>query len=112
VTNNRPFYVVIGVTVDGHGDILGIWAGDGGEGSKYWLQVLTDVRNRGVADVCIVVCDGLPSSFQRRTPVITTEWRDPRSAWRDLWIVRRSPELAWLIVQTVQDWTAVCNRRA
>src|SRR5829696_4200136 len=33
---NRPFYVVIGVTVDGHRDILGIWAGDGGEGAKYW----------------------------------------------------------------------------
>ena len=31
---NRPFYVVIGVTVDGHRDVLGIWAGDGGEGAK------------------------------------------------------------------------------
>jgi putative transposase len=47
--------VVIGVTVDGHRDILGIWAGDGGEGAKYWLQVLTEVKNRGVADACIVV---------------------------------------------------------
>ena len=37
---NRPFYVVIGVTVDGHRDILGIWAGDGGEGAKYWLRRL------------------------------------------------------------------------
>ena len=37
----------------------GIWAGDGGEGAKYWLQVLTEIKNRGVADVCIVVCDGL-----------------------------------------------------
>ena len=56
---NRPIYVAIGVTVDGERDILGLWAGQGGEGAKYWLQVLTEIRNRGVADVCIVCCDGL-----------------------------------------------------
>jgi putative transposase len=56
---NRPFYVVVGVTVDGRRDVLGIWAGEGGEGAKYWLQVLTEIKNRGVGDVCIVVCDGL-----------------------------------------------------
>jgi putative transposase len=56
---NRPVYVVLGVTVDGERDILGLWAGDGGEGAKYWLHVLTELRNRGVADVCITVCDGL-----------------------------------------------------
>jgi transposase-like protein len=58
---NRPIYVALGVTVDGERDILGLWAGDhgNGEGAKYWLRVLTEVKNRGVADVCIVVCDGL-----------------------------------------------------
>ena len=56
---NRPIYVVIGVTVDGERDILGLWAGDGSEGAKFWLAVLTEIKNRGVADVCIVVCDGL-----------------------------------------------------
>ena len=56
---NKPMYVVIGVTVNGERDILGIWAGDGGEGAKFWLSVLTEVKNRGVADVCIAVCDGL-----------------------------------------------------
>jgi putative transposase len=56
---NRPFYVAIGVTVHGERDILGIWAGDGAEGAKYWLAVLTELKNRGVADVCIIVCDGL-----------------------------------------------------
>src|SRR3954449_13022342 len=54
---NRPFYVVVGVTVDGRRDVLGIWAGEGGEGAKYWLQVLTEIKNRGVGDVRIVVCD-------------------------------------------------------
>jgi putative transposase len=56
---NRPIYVALAVTVDGTRDILGLWAGDGGEGAKYWLQVLTEIRNRGVEDACMVVCDGL-----------------------------------------------------
>jgi putative transposase len=56
---NRPVYVVIGVTVDGIRDILGLWVGDGGEGAKYWAHVLTEIKNRGTKDVCILVCDGL-----------------------------------------------------
>lgn len=56
---NRPIYTVVGVTVDGERDILGLWVGDGGEGAKYWHQVLTEILNRGTADVLIVVCDGL-----------------------------------------------------
>ncbi len=51
--------MVLGVTRDGERDILGLWAGDGGEGAKYWLHVLTELKNRGTGDVCIVVCDGL-----------------------------------------------------
>ena len=56
---NRPIYVAIGVTVDGERDILGLWIGDGGEGAKYWAHVLTEIKNRGTKDVCILVCDGL-----------------------------------------------------
>jgi transposase-like protein len=55
---DRPVCVALAVTVDGHRDILGLWVGDGGEGAKYWLQVLTELKNRGVEDVCMVVCDG------------------------------------------------------
>lgn len=43
---NRPFYAAIGVTLDGGRDILGLWAGSGGEGVKFWMSVLTDLRNR------------------------------------------------------------------
>lgn len=67
---NRPIYVAIGVTVGGERDILGLWVGDGGEGAKYWLAVLTEIKNRGVADVCIVVCDGLKGLPE----AITTVW--------------------------------------
>jgi hypothetical protein len=68
---NRPVYTAIGVTVDGKRDILGLWVGTGGEGAKYWLQVLTEIKNRGVDDVCIVVCDGLkglPESIEAVWP--------------------------------------------
>ena len=68
---NRPIYVVIGVSVDGERDILGLWAGDGGEGAKFWLAVLTELKNRGVDDVCIAVCDGLKGLPES----ITTTWQ-------------------------------------
>jgi transposase-like protein len=44
---NRPVYAAIGVTLAGEKDILGLWAGTGGEGAKFWMAVLTDIRNRG-----------------------------------------------------------------
>src|SRR3954468_1102589 len=44
---NRPIYAAIGVTLDGDKDVLGLWAGTGGEGAKFWMAVLTDLRNRG-----------------------------------------------------------------
>src|SRR4051812_6646275 len=56
---NRPFYAAIGVSLAGERDILGLWAGAGGEGAKFWMAVLTDLRNRGIKDTFFVVCDGL-----------------------------------------------------
>jgi putative transposase len=57
---NQPFYAAIGVDLAGRRDVLGLWAGHGGgESAKFWMNVLTDLRNRGVRDVFFVVCDGL-----------------------------------------------------
>ncbi|MEV5881051.1 IS256 family transposase [Streptomyces sp. NPDC052101] len=56
---NRPIYVALAVTAEGHRDILGLWAGDGGEGAKHWMRVLSELKNRGVDDVLMLVCDGL-----------------------------------------------------
>jgi transposase-like protein len=58
---NRPIYLALGVTVDGQRDFLGLWAGEhgDGEGAKYWLRILTEIKNRGVKDVLMLVCDGL-----------------------------------------------------
>jgi transposase-like protein len=69
---NKAFYAAIGVTCTGDRDILGIWAGNGGEGAKYWAGVLTEIKNRGVQDVFIVVCDGLKGLPE----TINATWED------------------------------------
>src|SRR5689334_22530244 len=57
VVANRPVYLAIGIDCDGAKQVLGLWVGPAtGESSKFWLSVL---KSRGVADVCIVCCDGL-----------------------------------------------------
>jgi putative transposase len=58
---NRPVYLALGVTVDGERDIPGLWAGEhgDGEGAKFWLRVLSEIKNRGTRDVLMLVCDGL-----------------------------------------------------
>ena len=58
---NRPFYAAIGVDLHGRRDVLGLWAGTPGlgESSKFWLGILTELKNRGVVDIFYLVCDGL-----------------------------------------------------
>src|SRR5215472_11384862 len=60
VVANRPVYLAIGIDCDGAKNVLGMWVGPAvGESSKFWLTVLSELKSRGVADVCIVCCDGL-----------------------------------------------------
>jgi transposase-like protein len=70
---NRPVYVAMGVNMDGERDVLGMWVGPtGGEGAKFWMTVLTELRNRGITDTFIVCCDGLkglPESIRATWPV-------------------------------------------
>jgi putative transposase len=73
---NRPIYTAIGVTTDGRREILGLWAGTGGEGAKFWLQVLTEIKNRGTEDVCMLVCDGLkglPDAVEATWPLAVVQ---------------------------------------
>src|SRR5690349_10286034 len=73
---NRPVYAAIGVTVDGRKDVLGLWAGTGGEGAKVWMSVLVDLKNRGVTDVFFLVCDGLkglPAVVESVWPLTTVQ---------------------------------------
>ena len=55
---NRAVYVPIGVNLDGHKEVLGLWT-SANEGAKFWLQVMTEMKNRGVQDVFIACVDGL-----------------------------------------------------
>jgi putative transposase len=54
----KAAYVVLGVTEDGYKEILGIYVGEN-ESAKFWLSVLTDLKNRGVKDILIICSDGL-----------------------------------------------------
>jgi putative transposase len=55
---NRAVYVAIGVNLEGYKEVLGLWT-SAHEGAKFWLQVLTELRNRGVEDIFIACVDGL-----------------------------------------------------
>ena len=56
---NTAVYVVLGVDLDGHRDVLGHWIGDGAEGANFWLSVVTDLQARGVQDIFVASVDGL-----------------------------------------------------
>jgi len=60
VVSNRPACLAIGIDCEGAKQVLGLWIGPTtGESAKFWMSVLSELRSRGVADVCIVCCDGL-----------------------------------------------------
>jgi len=55
---NRAVYVALGIDVNGRKDVLGLWT-SAAEGAKFWMNVLTELRNRGVRDIYLVCVDGL-----------------------------------------------------
>ena len=54
----RTMYVALGVNLEGHKELLGLWLGEN-EGAKFWLSVLTDMKNRGLRDIFVACIDGL-----------------------------------------------------
>ncbi|MET9615401.1 IS256 family transposase [Kitasatospora indigofera] len=73
---SKPVYVAVGVDMDGRKDVLGLWVGAEGEGATTWMAVLSELRNRGVEDVCIVACDslkGLPDAVTATWPKATVQ---------------------------------------
>jgi len=58
VVQNKSAYIALGMGVDGHKEVLGIWL-ESNEGAKFWLKVISELKNRGVQDILIVCCDGL-----------------------------------------------------
>lgn len=74
---NRTVYVVMGINMNGERDILGLWVGPrGGESAKFWLGVMAELKNRGVADVLMLCCDGLkglPDSARATWPLVDVQ---------------------------------------
>jgi putative transposase len=58
LVSNRVLYLVIGVRCSGHKEILGLWI-EQTEGAKFWLRVMSELKNRGVQGLLIAVVDGL-----------------------------------------------------
>jgi transposase-like protein len=99
---NRPIYVALAVTCDGTRDILGLWTGEhgDGEGAKYWLRVLAEIKNRGTQDCLIVVCDGLKGLPE----AIATVWPQTITQTCIIHLLRNSFRYA-----SKRDWSAIAK---
>jgi putative transposase len=70
---NKACYVAIGVNLDGERDVLGLWF-QSNEGAKFWLQVLTELKQRGVRDVLVCCVDGLKGFPEAIEAVFPQAW--------------------------------------
>ena len=76
IVSNRPAYLAVGVDLEGRKHVLGIWIGKEGEGAKFWLSVMTEIKSRGTKDVLIVCCDGLnglPEAIEATWPAAVVQ---------------------------------------
>ena len=71
VVKNIAAYIMLGITLEGKKEILGIWIGEN-ETSKYWLTLLKELKNRGVEDILIFAIDGLNQAIQAVYPCACT----------------------------------------
>lgn len=106
---NRPIYIAMAIDLEGAKHVLGLWLGNGDEGAKYWLSVLTELHNRGVKDVLVACCDGLtgfadaieavwPHTIVQtcvvhliRNSIRFCSWKDRRAVARDLKPIYTAP---------------------
>ena len=104
---NRAVYVAVGIDLEGRKDVLGLWT-SASEGAKFWLNVLTELRNRGVKDIYLVCVDGLkgfPQAIEAIFPKAQVQlcivhmvraslnyvtWKDRKAAVKDLKPVYRA----------------------
>jgi putative transposase len=105
---NKAVYLAIGVNMEGHKEVLGLWLSKN-EGAKFWMQVVTELKNRGIQDILIACVDGL-KGFEEAITAIFPEtivqlcivhlirnsmrfvpWKDRRAVARDLKAIYSSP---------------------
>ncbi len=103
-------YLALALTLEGNKELLGLWVGEA-EGAKFWLSVLTELKNRGVEDILIAAVDGLKGfpeaieSMFRKTQVQLcivhlvrgslrfVAWKERKAVARDLRAIYRAPSL-------------------
>ena len=76
LVSNRAVYLAIGIRCSGHKEILGIWI-EQTEGAKFWLRVMSELKNRGVQDILIAVVDGLKGFPEAITSVVRRHVKIP-----------------------------------
>jgi transposase-like protein len=111
--SKQAVYVVLGINLEGTKELLGLWIGPGeAEGAKFWLKVLTDLKNRGLQDIFIACCDGLkgfPQAIEAVYPKTQVQlcivhlirnslryvpWKECRAVAADLKSIYRAATLA------------------
>jgi putative transposase len=121
--SNRTVYVIYGINLEGHKEVLGLYA-EATEGAKYWLSVLTELKNRGLEDIFILCADGLTglseaveaafpkTIFQTcivhkvRSSLKYVSYKDKKAVAGDLKKIYRAPTLA-LAEQALDDFEAM-----
>jgi transposase-like protein len=106
---NTAVYIVMGIDLDGHRDVLGHWVGEGAEGANFWMSVLTDLQQRGVEDIFIASVDNLtgfddairavfPDTWiqgcvihQIRASLRYVSWKDRKAFTTDLKSIYKAP---------------------
>jgi putative transposase len=105
---NQAVYLALGVNLEGHKELLGLWVGEA-EGAKFWLNVLTELNNRGVRDILVACVDGLkgfPEAIETVFPKTEVQlcivhlvrnslryvsWKERRHAAQDLRLIYTAP---------------------
>ena len=105
---NRAVYLALGINLEGNKELLGLWIGEE-EGAKFWLNILTDLKNRGIQDILIAAVDGLkgfPEAIESVFPKTEVQlcvvhvirnslnyvgWKDKKAVAKDLKTIYKAP---------------------
>jgi len=122
MVQTRAVYLALGVNLEGHKELLGLWIGEK-EGSKFWLSILAELKNRGVRDILIACVDGLtgfPDAIESEFPKAQVQlcivhmvrnslrfvsWKERKVVAQDLRAIYTSPtaEAAWSELESFAD---------
>jgi transposase-like protein len=102
---NKAVYLALGVKMEGHKELLGLWLSEN-DGAKLWLNVLTELRNRGVKDILIACVDGLkgfPDAIKKRKLFPTDD-----SAKKVIYLAVQAAAKKWTM--PIRNWKLALNR--